>query len=134
MPSVVVRVAEAAGAVLYVYVVGGAVTAIRLQAAGLPSGPDVLSLLPGSQLLAVGGRALLFWLLLTVGLTAVGLVLVPHLDPFFDWLFRWRFMRSRVAFTAIATAVGMAATVAIVVFAPNPHGTYYLSRQGPRSS
>jgi hypothetical protein len=46
---------------------------IRLAAAGLPAGPDVVSLLPGSQILVVGARALFLWALLA-GIMAAGVI------------------------------------------------------------
>lgn len=64
LPRWLARIVEAAGVVLYVYFVGGLVLSIRLSAAGLPAGPDVITLVSGGHVLAVGARALLVWGLL----------------------------------------------------------------------
>jgi hypothetical protein len=119
---VAIGVAEAAGIVLYVYLVGGAVMVIRLNAGGLPSGSDLLGQLSGGQILEVGTRAILGWVAITVPASAL---LWTRLGELLDRLLfvvhTWRKLRPRRYWVAavVSLLIVLAASVAVVVATPS---------------
>ena len=125
--SIAVRSLEAAGLVVYAYLIGGLITEVRLFVAGLPSGAQMLTVVPNAQIVATGAKALITWGSVSVGVFFLLGALWAANGPVAKIIVRVVPSRRKsvartLALFAVVMLFSIVATLIALLIGPGPHG------------